>query len=444
MPSLKFYIDKSKKDKLGFVVIKANIAINGKNHWKTFEKVKPRYWNPRKQRVTPNREGEPENRHAAINSVLNDHETKSREFFDYCLLNDLPLTEKRVADYFAGKEFRKKINYNFNKAFKEFLDVTKTTKSHATWKNRTTVSQFLTKFQKHTKEQLSLHDIDSDFFDRLTDYAFNVCKTRTNYFAKIVAVLKTFLNWAAERDYYTGTKHRKFRAPEKNIDVVFLTLEEFQKLSSATFEDPKLDRVRDIYCFGCLTGLRFSDLMQLRREHLKNGYIEKIIQKLKEPARIPILPQAQKIIDKYKHPVNVLPRISNQKFNDYIKDCCDLAKINEPTVVTNFIGTTSEEVTKPKHELITAHTSRKTFITLSFYLGMDVKVIKSITGHTQDKTFDKYLKIADEMKETEINKAWGKLPPIIPQVIPTKTPTKKKKETVKDKGKSKTEISKLN
>ena len=49
--------------------------------------------------------------------------------------------------------------------------------------------------------------------------------------------------------------------------------------------------------------------MQLRRDHIKNGYIEKIIQKLKEPAKIPILPQAQKIIDKYIHPVNVLPRI---------------------------------------------------------------------------------------------------------------------------------------
>jgi len=428
MPSIKFYIDKNKKDKLGFVAIKANIAHNGKNHWKTFEKVKPRYWNSKKQLVTANREGEPENRHAAINSDLNDYRAKANSFFSYCLLNDLPLTEKRIADFFAGKEFKKKSNYNFDKAFKEFLDVTKATKTLATWKNRNTVFQFLTTFQTFTDTQLSLHDIDSDFFDRLTDYAYNERKTRTNYFAKIVAVLKTFLNWAAERDYYTGTKHRKFRAPEKNIDVVFLTLEEFQKLSSKTYKNPKLDRVRDIYCFGCLTGLRFSDLMQLRQEHLKNGYIEKIIQKLKEPVRIPILPQAQMIIDKYKHPVNVLPHISNQKFNDYIKKCCKKAKIKSPTVVTNFIGTTSQEVTKPKYKLITAHTSRKTFITLSFFLGMDVKVIKSITGHTQDKTFDKYLKIADEMKETEINKAWGKLPPIIPPVIPTKNPAKKRKK----------------
>ena len=409
MTSIKYYIDKNKTDKLGFVPIKANIAIDGKNHWKTLEKVKPRYWNPLKQRVKPNRETEPDNRHETINALLSTYQAKANEFFIFCRLNNFPLTEKLVVDFLAGKEFKKNRSLNFNTIFLEFLEVTKMTKTLATLKNRTTVFQFLTQFQTHTNIQFTLHDIDSDFFDRLTDYAYNVRKTKTNYFAKIVAVLKTFLNWAAERDYYTGTKHRKFHAPEKNIEVVFLTVQEFQKLSSHKFKDPKLDRVRDIYCFGCLTGLRFSDLMQLRRDHIKNGYIEKIIQKLKEPAKIPILPQAQKIMDKYTHPVNVLPRISNQKFNDYIKDCCKLAKINQQTIVTSFMGSNAEEVTKPKYELITAHTARKTFITLSFFFGMDVKIIKSITGHTQDKTFDKYLNIADGMKKSELEKAWGKL-----------------------------------
>jgi len=409
MPNIKYYIDKNKTDKLGFVPIKSNIAIDGKNHWKTLEKVKPRYWNALKQRVKPNRETEPDNRHEKINSLLDQYQAKANEFFNYCRLNNLPLTEKLIVEFLAGKEFRKATNHDFNTAFKEFLEVTKTSKANATYKNRYTVFEFFKKFQEYTKIHLTLHDIDSAFFDGLTDYAYNVRKTRTNYFAKITAVLKSFLNWAAERDYYTGIKHRKFQAPEKNIDVVFLTIEEFQNLSSFTFENPKLDRVRDVYCFGCLTGLRFSDLMQLRRDHLKNGYIEKIIQKVKEPAKIPILPQAQKIIDKYPHPVNVLPRISNQKFNDYIKDCCELAGINQMTTITNFIGTNIVETIKPKYELITAHTARKTFITLSFFLGMEVKIIKSITGHTQDKTFDKYLKIADEMKTDVMNKAWGKL-----------------------------------
>lgn len=423
MPNIKYYVDKKKTNKLGFAAIKANIAIDGKNHWKTFEKVKPRYWNSLKQRVKPPRETEPDNRYEEINTVLNDYQAKANSFFDYCIVNSIPITEKLVVDFLAGKEFRKTSNHNFNTAFSEFLEVTKASKSLATHKNRNTVYEFLKKFQETTKVQLTLQDIDAAFFESLTDYAFNNRKTRTNYFAKITAVLKTFLNWAAERDYYTGTKHKKFHAPEKNIDIVFLTVEEFEKLYFYTFEDPKDDRIRDIFCFGCLTALRFSDLMQLKQDHLKNGYIEKIIQKVKEPVKIPILPQAQKIIDKYNHPTNVLPRISNQKFNKNIKKCCEKAGIDQKTVVTSFIGNTILEEVKPKWKLITAHAARKTFITLSFYLGMDVKTIKSITGHTQDKTFDKYLNIADSMKKNQIEKAWGK--------IGLKKPVPKKKRTEK-------------
>jgi len=81
-------------------------------------------------------------------------------------------------------------------------------------------------------------------------------------------------------------------------------------------------------------------MLQLRRDYLKNRYNEKIIWKVKEPARIPILPQAQKISDNCPYPVNVLPRISNQKFNNYIKDCGELAGLDQMTTHTVFIGTT--------------------------------------------------------------------------------------------------------
>lgn len=410
MPTIKFYIDKNKADKLGFVPIKANINVNDRNHWKTIEKVKPRYWNKRRQRVSPNRESEPDNRHGVINTLLDDYQAKANNFFNKANFDNMPITEKIVVDFLNGRDFIKNEIHDFNTVFQEFLHVTKTSKSIATLKNRTTVFKFLCDFQIHIKVRLTLEELDMVFFDNLTDYAFNVRMVRDNYFAKIVAVLKTFLNWAAERDYYSGSKHKKFKAPEKEIEVVFLTVEEFQRLYFFSFNNPKLGRVRDVYCFGCLTGLRFSDLMQLRREHIINGYIEKMIQKVKRPAKIPILPQAQEIIDKYGHPVNVLPRISNQKFNDYIKECCKLAGIEQPIRVVHFTGNKTREFTKPKYELITAHTARKTFITLSFYLGMEVKTIKSITGHTRDQSFDRYLKIADEMKKSELERAWGKLP----------------------------------
>jgi integrase len=409
MPNIRFYLDPSKVDKNGFSPIKANIAINNKNHWRTIEKAKSRHWNGLKQRISPNRETEPYNRHIEINKLLDDYDSKSKALFNNAKKEGIPITENIVVDFLNGKDFSKKEVYYLNEIFSEFLKVTKTTKSIATLKNRTTVYKFLCDYQVHAKSKITLHEINPVFFDKLTDYAFNERKIRNNYFAKIVAVLKTFLNWAAEREYYTGTKHRKFKAPEKDLEVIFLSVDEFMKLRSFKFENPKLDRVRDIYCLGCLTGLRFSDLMDLKREHIRDGEIHKTILKTEKTVTIPLLPWAKAIIEKYTHPVRVLPRISNQKFNDYINDCCKAAGINQPTSITHYSGNNKEEITQPKYEFITAHTARKTFVTLSFFLGMDVKTIKKITGHTSDKSFDKYLKIADEMKKQQLFDAWGKL-----------------------------------
>ena len=101
--------------------------------------------------------------------------------------------------------------------------------------------------------------------------------------------------------------------------------------------------------------------------------------------------------------------MSNQKFNDYLKEICELAEINEPVNIDTHRGNKFYQETKPKYEKITAHVARKTFITLSFYLGMNIKIVQEITGINQEKTLRKYLKMADEMKKTEMDKTWGKL-----------------------------------
>ncbi len=410
MPNIKFSVNTNKTNKVtGLAPIRATITFQGNNHRKNIEKVKPSFWNKKKQRVTPNRDGTPDNRHRIINKLLDDYQAKTNAFFNDCALQNVQLTEKIIVDFLDGKEFSKSKIHDFNTIFLEFLKSTKVTKAPRTYTNHVTVYNYLTQYQEYKNTRLTLNDIDLSFFDGLQDYSYNVRKTQTNYFAKITAVLKTFLNWSAEREYYTGTKHLKFKAPEKNIDTIAMTIEEFQKLYSFSFENPKHERVRDVFCFGCLTGLRFSDLKELKRENIKNGYIEKVIKKTKDPAKIPLLPGAESIIDKYDQEQTLLPVISSQKFNVYLKECCELAGIDQPTQKTDNFGNKAIQTTIPKHKLISAHVSRKTFVTLFYSLGMDVKMIKAITGHTQDRSFDKYLKIEDEKKKTEINKAWDKV-----------------------------------
>ncbi len=100
---------------------------------------------------------------------------------------------------------------------------------------------------------------------------------------------------------------------------------------------------------------------------------------------------SKKILDRYRHqPVFALPRMSNQKFNDYIKDACAEAEINDNITLDRNTGNQFTQETKKKHEVITAHVARKTFITLSFYLGMNIKIVQRITGIREERTLRKY------------------------------------------------------
>lgn len=409
MAKINFYIEQAKVNKDGFTPIKANIFANNKPHWKTVEKVKPRYWNSNKQRVRPNRETEPDNRHKEINTLLDELTSKANELFNYCTLNGIELTTEIINDFYAGKVSVMRIRkYDFFTVFDEYITVGKVTKAQNTTKTINTVRNILKEFQEKTGEKITFENIDSKLFDAIKEYCFQIRERKINnsYLDRIRRVLKAFLNWAAERDYYSGKEYLKFKSPFSEPPIVVLTFQEFKSLLAFKFESPKLDRVRDVFCVGCLTGLRFSDLMDLKRDHIQDGYIVKTIIKTKETLTIPIVEMAKLILEKYDHPVRVLPQISNQKFNEYIKICAKEALINQPIVDISYKGNKKIEITKPKWELITAHTSRKTFVTLSFFRGMNMNMIMDMSGHKQEKTVTRYLRIADEMKKTEMEKAW--------------------------------------
>lgn len=104
---------------------------------------------------------------------------------------------------------------------------------------------------------------------------------KQNYFAKVIKVLKSFLNWAIEKGYNTNREFEKFKAAEHDIDIVFLTFEELMNLYNYQFESDRLSQARDFYCMGCFTGLRFSDLSKLHLANISEDHIVLSIQKRK-------------------------------------------------------------------------------------------------------------------------------------------------------------------
>jgi NADP-reducing hydrogenase subunit HndA len=117
--------------------------------------------------------------------------------------------------------------------------------------------------------------------------------------------------------------------------------------------------------------------------------------------------QIEGILDKYKDHPKALPVISNQRCNEYLKDLCRLAEINEMTTISKSRKNRSEEKTVEKWKLVGSHTARRTFITLSLERGMRPEVLMKITGHKSYRTMQKYVNITNKIVRNEFQRAWG-------------------------------------
>lgn len=231
--------------------------------------------------------------------------------------------------------------------------------------------------------------------------------------AKQISTLKTLLKVArvhdninvnlAYQDYKTTRKDSSF-------EVVTLTNEEFILLFEMDLTDNKrLDQVRDVFCFSCATGLRYSDLAQLKREHIRHNVIRMTAEKTGQRLDIPLNPYSFSILEKYKELHHPLPIISGQKTNEYLKELGELAGINTPVEKVREYGIKKESVIYKKYELMSIHMGRKTFTTLSLEKGMAPQEVMALTGHTTYKAFKRYVDVTNERKKIVMAQSWGEV-----------------------------------
>ncbi|MDW3209296.1 MAG: site-specific integrase [Reichenbachiella sp.] len=412
MINLSFKPNEQKKDKDGMCPIFMTLTFSSQRIRKAVQhaKVKPSDWNDKKSRLKQSGDKSKED-NQIINSKLESLQELVHQINKVVLKENITLTKKYVLDRIENPSLLEVEKKSFFNVFEEFIKVGQSNKAKRTLMAYQTCFNFLKNFESEKKRKLTFRNIDFEFFEDFRTYAFIEKKIADNYFSKIIANLKSFLNWATERDYNTTLTYRKFKAPEIEKEVVYLTIEELLRLHNYDFKSNRLNHVKDTFCFACFTGLRFSDLTSLLPAHIHSDYILKNIQKTKEVNhKIPLNKYAKEILNRYKDTIhNPLPKISNQKYNSYIKECCKTAEIDSEIVVSRSVGGNRIETTKPKHEVISSHTARKTFATNSLILGMKEMVVRNITGHKKEVHFKKYIKIAEDVKKTEMDNTWDKI-----------------------------------
>ena len=216
------------------------------------------------------------------------------------------------------------------------------------------------------------------------------------------------MSWAFEMGYHQTTEYRRFKVWREETDIIYLSEEELMKLFEYDLkEGSSFEKVRDVFCFGCFTGQRFSDIAGFKFDNVKNGSWFVRTVKTKDPLEIPLNKYALEIIDKYKERGQNMPVMSNQKTNEYLKGICELVEINEPIINIKYRGSERIENAMPKYDFITTHTARRTFVTLSLEKGMRPETVMAITGHKDYKTFKKYIKITSKVKGVEMNQIWN-------------------------------------
>jgi integrase len=226
---------------------------------------------------------------------------------------------------------------------------------------------------------------------------------------KNIKIVKGFLNYATDRGYNRNLEFRKFKLTEKDGDVIFLTFDELMKVFKVELKEQRLQRVRDIFCLSCFTGLRYSDVTRIKPENIVNGSIIIRSQKTRDTLTIPLNSFAKEILGKYEDTADTcLPKMSIQKLNDYLKEVGKFANLNSPLTVTRYRGAEKIETTKPKYEFLTSHIARKTFVTNSLYFGMKTEILMDITGHKTHSAFKRYYKIVDSIRKSEMNRTWDK------------------------------------
>ena len=273
--------------------------------------------------------------------------------------------------------------------------------SEATFKKFRTVG----KHWEAYREDLRIGEVDEDALNGFVSYLIGL-GFNNNYIKKLSKTTAWFLRWAQKKGY-CGNMDLDCLAPRLKIPerrVIHLDWEELMTVYHFQVPTTKnyLARVRDIFCFCCFTGLRYSDAQNLKRSDVYDNSISISTIKTTDSLDIPLSKYAKAVLDRYADEDlggKALPVISNQKANKYLKELCRLCGIDRPVTVVDYRGNQRIEDVKPKWELIGTHTGRRTFISNALILGVPVSTVMAITGHSDYQAMKPYIAVAEHSKQ---------------------------------------------
>ncbi len=404
-------------------------------------------WDEKEQLVVSGYRGPNGNSDRTINTVLRSERDRMEMAFQYFEVNDVMPSASQVVEKYQGKvqgeerqqpgqEEKKTKKVSAPTLFQVFDEFVKESGEKNAWSDTTfqkmaslkedlltfnaklkfegIVDKELTRFVQYLRDTKKLHTPRKKKGDREDYDEEDLVGLKNSTIEKKLAYLRWFLNWATIKGYNTNLAYKTYRPTLKKTQkkVIYLNEDELRQLNGFVIPAEKsyLECVRDVFLFCCFSGLRHSDVYNLRRSDIdiKANQIVVTTVKTNDNLNIELNDVTRLILKKYEGVQfpddKALPVIKNQSMNRDLKELCRLAGIDEKIRITSFKGNVRKEEVLPKWQLVGTHTGRKTFIVTALSNGTTPDTVMKWTGHSDYKSMKPYIDIVDSVKANEMKK----------------------------------------
>lgn len=385
-----FFIRDSRVRKDGTTSIEVVLTVNGERcAFSTGKKVKSCNWDKNKQQV----KGKDEEAQS-LNNYLKAIKAKLYQKEAELLERGFVITAKLLRDAYFDKveSLKEKSLFEvFEEHNQEQEKLIGNGVSKAThWVSVYTI-RLLREFvqQKYKREDLYLRELNINFIQSFHSFLRIDKGMAQNSSTKHLKLLKKIINLSVANSYMAFNPFSTYKVEREPVEIDFLDEEELRKIINFDTPLPRLERAKDMFLFGCFTGLSYIDIKTLTPEHFEKDsasriWIKKRRVKTGVLSRIPLLPIAKLILDKYKGGEKLLPIQDPADINKYLKDIAILCGINKR---------------------ICFHTSRHTFAsTVTLANNISLEVVSKMLGHTNTRMTAHYAKLIDKCIGEQMDK----------------------------------------
>ena len=389
------FTTRSDKAREGKEPIYACITVNKQRAYVALKhSVDPKNWDSGKGTAKGNKEEV-----KSINNYLGEVRNTISNNYKQLQLKGKMLSAKAVKDLYLGAEEEV---YTLSRLFIYHNETSTTDLKWSTLKHYYVTQRYLVKFldEQHQASDIYLHQLDYKFVKDFEVYLRNhkpkdhQKQINNNGVMKHIIRLKKMVNLALNLQWIDNDPFAAYKLKIQKVNREQLSEKELADMEKKVFTIERLDMVRDLFVFCCYTGLSYVDVINLTPGHIVAGtdgekWIRTCREKTMIPVNVPLLPQALKILDKYKANIRslsggkVFPVMSNQKVNSYLKEISEVCNITKN---------------------VTFHLARHTFATtITLSNGVPIETVSKMLGHTKITTTQIYAKVVERKLKEDMN-----------------------------------------